>query len=260
MSSKDVARLTGEGASVVWSNTQDLPVLELDDIKSEGETALVARGAAYAREYVRIEHATTVLLQNIAVVIVALRQQHDDLRGQSHEYRQVVAEMYRRAGIPADSAGRIQANIRYHVGNKLRRFCTPRELKRAGLLPESPLERQQDVKATQAAIVRATQTSASAEQVPGQATKRTWKSKSAKGEAKDVPAIGTPAAGTRVKATADHLRLAEVASNLVGQLREDVIDVDMTDGQVAKLEEHLAAIENAARRLRRHIKNRRSDA
>jgi hypothetical protein len=63
-----------------------------------------------------------------------------------------------------------------------------------------------------------------------------------------------------LKATADHLRLAEVAGGIVGQLRPEVIDVDMTDGQRAKLDEHLKTIESQVRALRKHLKTSRSGA
>ncbi|MBT2412650.1 hypothetical protein J7I94_19140 [Streptomyces sp. ISL-12] len=237
--------------------------MELDDIRDESEDMLVTRGAAYAREWARIEQHPTLLLRNIATVIIALRKLYDDPTGTTWEYRQKVAELYRQAGIPSDSEGRIQANVRYHIGNALRRYYTPRELQRAGLLPESPLERGQDTRATAAAIVKATtvsrqaaQSSPAEEPAPEQTKKKTGR-KPAKGEVKKET-VEKRAPGVRQKASADHLRLAEVAAGLVAQMSVEVIDRDMVDGQRARLDEQLARMEECIRSLRDHI--RRSKA
>src|SRR5689334_12454703 len=83
-----------------------LPTLQFADVEHEGEAALIARGAAYVREYAAIEDKPTILLLNIATVLVALRSQHKtadgrtDWRGQSHEYRQAATEVYRLSGVP----------------------------------------------------------------------------------------------------------------------------------------------------------------
>lgn len=232
--------------------------LELDDIAEEPEEMLIARGAAYAKEWGRIESHPTILLKNIATVIVALRKQHDDYLGRDGEYRKKVADMYTRAGIDED---RIKNAVRYHVNNALRRYLTPRELKRLGLVPESLLERQQDNRATNQAIIRATKLTAQIEAAPPvkKIGEKPAKKSRAKGEVNaDVVEATVP--GTRVKATADHLRLAEVANGIVGQMRTDVIDVDMTDGQRDKLDQHLKALESQVRKLRRHLQSRRSGA
>jgi hypothetical protein len=63
-----------------------------------------------------------------------------------------------------------------------------------------------------------------------------------------------------VRATADHLRLAHVAGNIVGQIDTSVVDTHMTDGQRAKLDEELAALQKAITRLRRHTKKPSSGA
>ncbi|MEV5319153.1 hypothetical protein AB0K92_16110 [Streptomyces sp. NPDC052687] len=262
MGSKEVARRTSKaaGSGLTWNSVGDLPRLEVDDLENEDQASLTARGAAYAREYNRIQDASTIMLRNIAVVIVALRKQLGDWKGQTHEYRQIVADMYRAANLPPDSQGTIQASVRYHVGNELRRYLTPRELKRTGLLPESPLERQQDVRATRAAIVKATTTLADAERVPAQkAVKKSSAKKAVKGVVK-AEVVQRSAVGSEIKATADQIRLAEVAVNLLGQLNLSTIDRDMTDGQRAKLAAHLAAIEERAREIRAHMENASSEA
>ncbi|MEV4037714.1 hypothetical protein [Streptomyces umbrinus] len=255
MSPKEVARTSkGDAARVDVNNVQ---ALDLDEIQHEEQPMLVARGAAYAREYHRIEQHPTMLLQNIATVIVAIRLKYNDLRGEGYEYRQTVAEMYRAAGIPTDAAGRVQASVRYHVGNALRRHLTPRELKSVRLLPESPLERLQDQRATNAVILKASRVSVELEASTAARTKQKTK-KAPKGQ---VIEEKVPAQGGRspVAATADHLRLASVALGIVGQMKTDVIDDDMTDGQRAKLDEHLAAMQAAITKLRRHSRRRTSD-
>lgn len=254
MSPKEVARLGGD--EVAHVSTDDVQALDLEAVQDEPENMLIARGAAYARAYAVVEKAPTILAMNLATVLFAIRRQHRDLLGRSHEYRQVANEVYRRAGLAdKDQLTRLQANARYHMGNLLRRQLTPRELKALELNEASPLERQQDRRATDSAILRATRVSAD---VAASTPKTTKTSKSAKGKTAERVPEQASGPGLVVKATADHLRLAHVAANLVGQLDADVIDEHMTDGQRAKLDEELAAIESAARRLRRHMKTRSS--
>jgi hypothetical protein len=238
------------GGAPVPVDPETLPSLEPDELSSETTAELVARGAAYAREYARVEHQPTILLKNIAAVVVAIRRKHDDMLGKSHDYRQEVAGMYRSANIPPDSADRIQKAVRWHVGNLLRQTLTPRELKRLELLPTSPLERLQDSRATNAAIIRAANVSAD--------VSASTPAKKAKGKGAQV-AIPEPA-GAPVKATADHLRLAHVAANILGQLDTTVINEHMTDGQRAKLDDELAALQKRITALRRHTRKASSKA
>jgi hypothetical protein len=250
--SKDVARR--EASTVlVWDSADDLPHLKLDDLQDETEESLVVRGAAYAREIPRIENATTILYQNLAVTLVALRKRMGDFRGESYEYRQKVSELYRRAGIDND---RIKGNVRWHVGNALRRYLTPRELKRYGLHPDSPLERGQDSRATRAAIVTATRALAAAEPAKPAAKAST---KAPKGEVK-AEAIPDVLTGSEVKATADQLRLAQVAAGILDGMSDGAIADDMTDGQRAKLDAQLATMESRLRALRKMTKKARSGA
>jgi hypothetical protein len=259
MSSSEVARRSqGEAARV---DVNDPRPLELDHIKDEAEEMLLARGAAYAKEWGRVEQHPTILLKNIAIVILALRRQHDDWLGRDGEYRKAINEMYRRAGVDED---RIKTAVRYHVNNALRSTLTPRQLKRLGLIPESALERQQDTRATNQAIINATKVVAAVEAGPVQevttpAKKTAASKRTPKGEVRET-VVEQRSPGSRVKATADQLRLAEVAGGIVTQLRPDIIDVDMTDGQRAKLDEHLKGIESQVRALRKHLKTSRSGA
>lgn len=249
MSAREVATRRG-GDDVVRIDVANLPTLQLDDIEQESETALVARGAAYAREYARIEDKPTILAMNLATVLIAIRKQRDDWLGRTHEYRQVAAEVYRQAGIrDRDQLTRLQAAVRYHVGNMVRRYLTPRELRSYGLLDTSPLERQQDRRATDAALLTATKASVEvAESTPKRPAKK------AEAAEHRVPEQGKGSAGLAVRATADHLRLATAARNITGQLDVGVIDEHMTDGQRAKLDEELAELERTVRKLRRHLK------
>ncbi|MGV9546844.1 hypothetical protein [Streptomyces ardesiacus] len=256
MSPKEMARLRdGEVTHVDASSVQ---ALDLEAIEDESTTALIARGAAYAREYSLIEHKPELLAKNIAVVLLALRKRHDDWLGQMGPYRSDAAEVYSAANIrDREQLKRLQANVRYHVGNMVRRYLTPRELKALKLKDASPLERQQDIRATNAALLSAVRVSAEVKASTPKKTKAT-KKPSKGGQTEIVPA--QPAGpGTGVKATADHLRLAHVAASIVGQLDADVIDEHMTDGQRAKLDEELAEMERTVRRLRRHLKTRRSE-
>ncbi|MEU7243407.1 hypothetical protein [Streptomyces sparsogenes] len=216
-----------------------LPALSVDDLADEGETALVARGKAYAERYAQIEHEPETLLRNIAVVLVALRRHHDDMRGRSVAYRKAAAEIYRAADIApntrvrsaTETKDRMQQSVRWHIGNLLRDELDERELKDLNLSVASPLERQRAHRAIRSALSK----SSKAAQSP---------------ETLDIP----------VQATADHLRLANAARNIVAQLSPDVIDNAMTDGQRVKLHEELGALQEAIRVLRRHTGKRRSGA
>lgn len=254
MSSQEIARRTGAGHTLTWTNASDLPTLELEDIENEDQALLIARGSAYVKEVVRIEHATTTLNKNIAVVLLALRKQLDDLTGKSHEYRQLAAQVY--SVVPEDDRTRVQANVRYHMSNILRISLTPRELRRAGLQPTSALERQQDTRATNKAIVTAAKIIAAPAPEPSDSTKKTPGRKPKSGEVK--PATAALLSGAEIKATADHLRLAGAVRNILGQMHPDVIKTDMTDGQRAKLDEELAAIAKAVTELRKNTRKTRS--
>lgn len=259
MSPKEVARRQASSRAEV--DVKSVQTLDLEAIQDDTEAALVARGAAYAREYAAIEDKPTILAMNLATVLLALRKQHDDWLGRSYEYRQVANEVYRQAGISDDAQlTRLKGAVRYHVGNLLRRHLTPRELKSLVLNEASPLERQQDRRATDSAILRAASVSAEVAASTPQKVGKPPTGSTGKTVTQEAvqPQPGGP--GTGVKATADHLRLATVAAGLVTQLDPAVVDDHMTDGQRAKLDEQLAAIERAARRMRQHIKKRRSDA
>lgn len=252
MSPKEVAH-RGRDDATIRVDVSQLTTLELNDIEYEAAPALVARGAAYAREYARIEDKPAILAANIATVLLALRKKHDDWRGLTKPYRDDVTALYQSSGVTGTQLDRLKSNVRYHVGNQARRYLTPRELRTLELRDDSPLERGRDRRATNSAIVRSV--SASIEAAASAPVKPV------KTPAKDeerVPDQRTP--GLVVKATADHLRLAHVARGLVEQMDADVVLSDMAEGQRAQLDEELAAIESAARKLRRMLKKASSGA
>lgn len=236
--SKAVARRTN--ASNVDAGT--VPELQVDDLRNDSESALLARGAAYAREYARIEHQPTILLKNLAAVVVALRILYGDMRGQTHPYRQAVKSLYRDAGVKSDSSDKMQTAVRWHISNILRTALTETQLLELDLKPTSALERQQDDRAKNAALVAGLK----AAETASHSTPNTSK-KSAGQTAIEEPA----SAGHPVKATADHLRLAHAAGSILNQLDEDVIKSHMAAGQRAKLDKELAAIQQRISKLRR---------
>jgi hypothetical protein len=236
---KDVARRSTGGVSTV--DLDALPELQLDDLRGETEASLLARGAAYTKEYERIEHHPTILLKNIAAIVIAIRIQLDDMRGSGHEYRQKIAGMYRQSGIGPDSTSKVQTAVRWHVNNLLRRHMTARELEAINLKPTSALERMQDSRAKNAALIAGLKAAETAE---ASTPKKSGKGKKTSDE---EPAN----AGHPVKATADHLRLAHAASSILDQLDEDVIKSHMAPGQRAKLDEELAAMQQRISKLRR---------
>lgn len=107
---------------------------------------LTQAGISTVKELTEVEASRTTLLQELALTLVLLRGKHTykgkpDYAGRSAEYRAVAASIYAEAGVPADSAGTIQAAVRYHIGNMLRETHTETELAGAGLQAASPRER-----------------------------------------------------------------------------------------------------------------------
>ncbi|WP_327379431.1 hypothetical protein [Streptomyces sp. NBC_01212] len=231
------SELARPGSKDVAIDVRDLPTLELDDVASESEATLIARGAAYAREYDAIQGKATTLLRNLAITQVALRIKYDDMRGQSGPYRAVVGEMYRGLGIPEERIDKMQGSVRWHIGNILRRHMTARQLEAHDLLLTSPLERLQDDRKASSAIVKAVRASEAVEA----STPKPSRAKS--GEPADK--------GQPIKATSDHLRLAEVAKDIVGKMDPNVIKRHMTDGQRAKLDAELRTMERKIASLRK---------
>ncbi|MCQ6554781.1 hypothetical protein NPS70_16470 [Streptomyces sp. C10-9-1] len=224
------------------------------DILGESEETLIARGVAYAREYAAVVEKPTILAKNLAAVSVALRIKHGDMVGSSYAYRQEVSDLYTRSGVEGETLDRLKAAVRYHIGNTLRRQMTTRELRRHGLLETSPLERLQDSRRTNSALVAAVKASQEASSIP---SPKSAKARTVTGTQEAV--VQPPAtSGADVKATADHLRLAHVAGNIVRQMDTDVIDEHMTEGQRAKLDEELAALQKTITQLRKHTRKRRS--
>lgn len=209
--------------------------LAFDDVATEGHTALVARGAAYVRRYMQIQGESTILLRNVAVVLVALRSLHTtadgdmDLVGRSQAYRDDAAEIYREAGMDVDSQTAVQSAVRYHIGNILREVYTPDTLVAYGLARESPLERSQLGKATTRALVDV-----------------------ARAESVDTSDTRT--------ATADHIRLGSGVVGILNNMSLDHIRDRMTNEQRAKLDGQLAEAQEIIRRLRRATKTRSSEA
>ncbi|MFF6928350.1 hypothetical protein [Streptomyces californicus] len=236
------AELDRRKSQTVDVSLDDLPTLQLEDIAEESESALVARGAAYAKEYAEIQGKATTLLKNIAVTQVALRVKYDDMAGRSGPYRAVISAMYDDLRMPEERVVQMQATIRYHVGNIIRRHMTPRELEAAGLRPETPIERQRDDRAAKALVIQAYRASAAVEESTPPPSRSRKKAADAES---DQPA------GHVVKATADHLRLAEVALNMLGKFDRNVIKTHMTGGQRAKLDKELRDMERKIAGLRK---------
>lgn len=118
-------------------------------ITSASQKAADALGQVVAEP--STEHA-----RHAAETLVALRKQfkHEglpDWAGRSAGYRDLVERLYRQAGVPSDSESGIQANLRYHVGNVLRKVASPEELAAIGMSVDGPLAR---VKSTRAAAPR----------------------------------------------------------------------------------------------------------
>jgi hypothetical protein len=212
------------------------PELDFAELEHESTEALVARGSAYVREYARIEEQPTILLKNIAKVLVALRTRHTlsdgrmDLRGQGYEYRQDAASVYSGAGIPADSVSTVQSAVRYHINNTLHDEFDVETLASYKLVTTSALERVQAGNSVRNALVAAARTETEA---------------AGGGPAKEI--------------VANHTRLAGSVVTILTSLRPDHIKTAMTPQQRAALDGQLAAAQEHIRTLRRVIKSAGTD-
>jgi hypothetical protein len=150
-----------------------------------------------------------------------------------------------------ETAERIQRAVRYHIGNHLRDVVTAEVLADYNLKPSKPLDRNRAARETRSALVATAR--AELEMAPPTA----GKSRAASAES---AAPAESRASADVRATADHLRLTKGARTILGQLNPEVIDDHMTDGQRAKLDDELAAIQEIVSKLRRKTRKRRSAA
>ena len=118
----------------------DLELLSEDDLRS--------LAAKYLRAALRLEpRYRSPEFRRVADILVELRSRYTtpdgtpDWAGNSFAYRQIVADIYSKAGLPADGQSSIKASIRYHVGNALRERINAEELEDAGLIAETPRQR-----------------------------------------------------------------------------------------------------------------------
>lgn len=109
----------------------------LNELQNEAVTAL--------REYKRTRG--TECLRTVAGAFVSAREHFytrdgaPDWLGATHAYRQWTREAYDRAGTPEAELSRLQASVRYHVGNLMRERLDPDEVADLGLREASPRER-----------------------------------------------------------------------------------------------------------------------
>ena len=118
------------------------------DLELLGEDDLRNAAAKYLRAALRLEpRFRSPEFRRVADILVELRSRYTtpdgtpDWAGNSFAYRQIVADIYSRAGLPADGQSSIKASIRYHVGNALRERISSNELEDAGLIAETPRQR-----------------------------------------------------------------------------------------------------------------------
>jgi hypothetical protein len=254
MSGSTLPAHRGRRTAVAASAASQVPTLSLESLEGETEEQLLARGAAYVREYDAIKTKETTLLKNIATVLVDIRRRcvdqdgRTDWQGRTHRYRQLAADLYSRSGIQLGSDSPIQAAVRYHIGNILREVVPPAELAQFNLKAQSPVERNQEARQARAAIVAMARHELTAAQSAAEQPK-------VKKTSKDAAPAPAPAGAL----VGDHIRLGAGARSILEQLSTDVID-GMTDGQRARLDAELEAIQKAVTKLRRHARKRSSGA
>lgn len=122
---------------------------------------LITEGTNLVRNYVHTETTKTILLRELARVVVELRSLFTtedgraDWAGRSYSYRETVARIYSEAGIPPDSLESMQSALRYHIGNVLREVAPPTELADLGLKANRPVDRVKESRDRLAALARA---------------------------------------------------------------------------------------------------------
>jgi len=109
--------------------------------------ALIEQGQALFAEIVQRETEPTDLYRELALRLVHLRRHFSsriegvpDWAGRSAEYRAAAAQIYAAADIPPDSETSIQARVRYHVSQTVRKVAPAAELKQLGLKEQSRAE------------------------------------------------------------------------------------------------------------------------
>lgn len=107
---------------------------------------LVDAGAEILSAY--LDDGRTSRLKTIAEIIVQLREAHarkkdgiTDWHGRSTAYRQLIAEMYRRAGVPDERRNTVESAVRYHVHNLLPERAPAHELQAIGGATTTPKTR-----------------------------------------------------------------------------------------------------------------------
>lgn len=116
----------------------------------DGRNALVKSAAAHLRAALKGgtngETYGTPDMIAAAEDLIAIRRTFTrrdglpDLTGGSYAYRRTVAEVLTEAGVSSEQRPRVQATLRYHIGNLLREQLSPEEIEQFGLVKESPRE------------------------------------------------------------------------------------------------------------------------
>jgi hypothetical protein len=113
-------------------------------LKTKSDNQLIARGVVLIQQYQRNRTET---LRKLAQVVVSIRAKHQykdmpDWGGNSNKCKEVIAEMYRKAGVDRDSESSMQKALRYHIGVLLRKVAPKEHLKALGYLDEPQSKRQ----------------------------------------------------------------------------------------------------------------------
>lgn len=111
--------------------------LTVDEIVLSGQQVLAA--------IVEAEKAPEAEYRKLSNLLIQLRMRFQsphrdcaDWAGRTREYREAAQRIYASVNIPPDSAGSIQARIRYHNGERLREVAPPAELEAVGIKAIGP--------------------------------------------------------------------------------------------------------------------------
>lgn len=122
---------------------------------------LAARFAQTLRQaYKPGEQVDTDAMRQCAELVIDAREQFltrdgdPDWRGQTYAYRQWYGDAFSLANVAPADTHRVQAALRYHVGNVLRERLDDEQLEALGLGTKSPRERSVDKRNREADVLR----------------------------------------------------------------------------------------------------------
>lgn len=225
------AKFSGSDDIAEMDSAWDADSVDLVDNKTTNQ--LIARGAFLIQKY---QKSRTELLRELAVVAVSLRKKHSykdmpDWGGNTKEYKDCIAAMYRKAGVDKDSESSMQKALRYHIGVVIRKVAPVEHLKTLGIL-ETPQSQRQLEKGKGGSTT--TTTGDSNKAMKGQGAKKEEEEPKKLSTGEPVPTTGGDNALAHLRIVMYHLEqasmqqvTAENAAEIMERLKQ-IADVTLT--------------------------------